>query len=182
MADLSVRPALPDDAPALGRIHAANFLDTLACGLGELPAGLAEELDPELFVEQWRAAITAPPSAKHRVVTALAEARVVGFAAIAPTEQLYEDATGSTGPEAEVVALEVGAGDRRLGHGSRLLATATDILRATGAGAVQVWCVPEDEARVRFLVSAGFQPRGVRRRYDVAGASLTENAWYALLD
>lgn len=182
MADLSVRPALADDAPALGRLHAANFLATLACGLGDVPAELAAELSPQLFERQWGAAITQPPSAKHRVLTALSGARVVGFAALAPTEQLYEDETGSTGPEAEIVALEVAPADRRLGHGSRLLAAATDILRATGADAVQTWCVPEDEARTRFLMSAGFQPRGVRRRYEVAGHTLTENAWYARLD
>ena len=176
MADVSVRPALPEDAPIIGAIHAANFSYLIRIGSGE-----TIHLDPSSFEDQWAEAIEEPPSAKHRTIVALDDSRVVGFAAIAPTEELIPDADGDDGPPAEIVALEVEIGDRRKGHASRLLAACADILRQTGATSVQFCCVDGDTSREKFLTTAGFQPRGVRRTYDLGGGMLTENAWHATL-
>lgn len=176
MADVSVRPALPEDAHAVGHVHAATFAAVIEAGIGE-----PFQIDPSTFEAQWGRAISTPPSAKHRILVALEGVRVVGFAALAPTEQLIPDADGDKGPAAEIVALEIAEDKRREGHGSRLLAACADILRQTGAESVQAWCVAGDETRERFLISAGFAPRGVRRSYDVGGSTLTENAWHAAL-
>lgn len=176
MADVSVRPALSNDAQRIGSIHAENFAAMIRVGSGE-----SVTMDSSSFEEQWGAAIAEPPSAKHRVLVALEDLRVVGFAALAPTEELIPDADGDEGPPAEIVALEVAMEDRRQGHASRLLAACADILRQTGASGVQMWCVAGDEPRERFLVAAGFAPRGVRRTYEIGTGTITENAWYAAL-
>lgn len=176
MADVSVRPALSEDAPIIGRIHADNFAAMIRIGSGETIT-----MDSAPFEAQWREAIDSPPSAKHRMLVALEDTRVVGFAALAPTEELIPDADGSEGPPAEIIALEVSRSDRRQGHASRLLAACVDILRQTGADGVQIWCVEGDEPRERFLVAAGFHPRGVRRSYEIGDGTITENAWHATL-
>lgn len=174
MADLSVRPALPEDAHAIAVIHAANFAALLKLGSGEEVI-----MDPGSFETQWLDAIEDPPSAKHRILVALEDTRVVGFAAIAPVEEPIPDADGDEGPPAEILALEVAREDRRKGHASRLLAACADILRQTGADSVQIWCVSGDKPREGFLESAGFGQRGVRRGYEIGTGTITENAWYA---
>ncbi|UNX55926.1 GNAT family N-acetyltransferase [Georgenia sp. TF02-10] len=90
-ADVSVRPALPEDAAALGDVHARTMRASLAAGLGtELPATVRSALDPAVLAAAWGQAITDPPGPGYRVLTALAGAEVVGFAAIAPAEEEVE--------------------------------------------------------------------------------------------
>lgn len=169
-ADLSVRPSLAEDAGHLGRIQVAAWRAALT---GVLPAEVLDGLDAEEFASAWRSAITSPPSAKHRMLTACAGPEVVGFAALAPAPQSRE--TG------EIVALEVDPAHVRAGHGSRLLAACTDILRATSASHVRAWAVEGDHARADFLADAGMEPLGIRRVLDVAGTRVSEDAWSAVL-
>lgn len=165
-ADVSVRPALPDDAPALGQIQVQAWQ---AIHGQRLPGAVLDDLDPEQFAAAWHDAIVHPPSAKHRVLTACAGPRVVGFAALAPGVE--DDPTG------EVVELAVDAGALRQGHGSRLLAACTDVLTSTGARQARTWVVADDTGREEFLASAGFGPIGVRRVLNVGDTEVTEHAW-----
>ncbi len=138
-----------------------------------LPAEVLAGLEADRFAAAWRAAIDTPPSAKHRMLTACDGAEVVGFAALAPAPQTQE--TG------EIVALEVDPAHIRAGHGSRLLAACTDILRATAASHVRAWAIEGDDARADFLAAAGMEPLGIRRVLDVPGSRVHELAWSAVL-
>ncbi|HLS62263.1 MAG TPA: GNAT family N-acetyltransferase [Ruania sp.] len=169
-ADVSVRPSLPEDAPLLGQIQVAAWRAALT---EVLPAEVLTGLEAERFAEAWRSAIDSPPSAKHRMLTACDGAEVVGFAALAPAPQTQE--TG------EIVALEVDPDHARAGHGSRLLAACTDILRATAASHVRAWAIDGDHARADFLSASGMEPLGIRRVLDVAGSRVHELAWSAVL-
>ncbi|UFU04184.1 GNAT family N-acetyltransferase [Ruania suaedae] len=169
-ADVSVRPSVASDAPALGRIQAQAWRSAHA---GTLPVTALNDLDEDDLARAWRSAITSPPSAKHRMLTACDGPTVVGFAALAPAP-----GTEETG---EVVALEVDPEHVRAGHGSRLLAACTDILRKTGASHVRAWTIEGDQVRADFLTTAGLEPIGVRRVLDVAGSQVREEAWSALL-
>ncbi|MHB1063382.1 MAG: GNAT family N-acetyltransferase [Georgenia sp.] len=202
-ADYSVRPATADDARLLGNIHARTLRATLAAGTGkELAPEVAGLIDARALGESWAAAITAPPTPRHRVLTALAGRVIVGFAAYAPAEvavpvepgeaavpvepgQAGAGAAtaepGGAGAVAEILALEVPAEYGRRGHGSRLLAACADLLREQGARRVQTWAVQGDDARTRFLDQAGFAPAGLRRTLDVGGTPVTESCWYAEL-
>lgn len=187
-ADYSVRPSTTDDARLLGKIHARTLRATLAAGTGaELGPEIAGMIDARALGESWAAAIAAPPTPRHRVLTALAGPVVVGFAAYAPAEVAVdvEPADESAAPDdgsrdvAEILALEVPAEYGRRGHGSRLLAACADLLRDQGVRRVQTWAVQGDEARTRFLSQAGFAPAGLRRTLDVGGTPVTEICWYA---
>jgi GNAT superfamily N-acetyltransferase len=198
VSDVSVRPALPEDAALLGDLHARTLRATLPAGTGaELTPQVAAAIDPAALAAAWSGAISSPPSPGHRVLSALAGGRVVGFAAFAPaTAAVVPDVvsgpedpdTGSTadahlpapsGPVAEILALEVPAAHARQGHGSRLLAACADLLREQGVSRVQVWAVDGDESRARFLAQAGFAPAGLRRRLAVGDAQVVESCWYA---
>ena len=179
MPDVSVRPALPQDADRIGMIHAATMRQATEAGLhGSLPPGVAAAFHQDHFVRLWRQAITAPPTPLHRVLTALEGNTVVGFAALAPAEPL-PGAPDEVARAAEVIALEVEVARR--GHGSRLLAAAADVARAQPASPVLAWGGRGGGARARFLSGAGFAPLGARRAFDVGGAELVQVAWWATL-
>ncbi len=169
-ADVSVRPAIEQDAPALGEIQVQAWRNLHA---ERLPSHVLAALDAEQFASAWRIAITSPPSPKHRVLTACSGPHVAGFAALAPGAQ--DDPTG------EVVELAVGDDYVRNGHGSRLLAACTDILTSTGAKQARIWVAEGDDARDGLVRAAGFGPIGVKRVLDVAGEQVTEHAWAAQL-
>ncbi len=166
-ADVSVRPSLAEDSPFLGEIQVSAWRSA-----GLLPSHVLDAADPQTFARSWAEAIAAPPTAKHRMLTACDGPAVVGFAALAPADE-------NTG---EIVVLEVHPDFVRKGHGSRLLAACTDILRTTGASHVRTWVLSTDSERAAFLIAAGLAPLGVRRRLDVQGTEVIEEAYGAEFD
>lgn len=169
-ADVSVRPGIAEDARAIAAIQAGAWRDAY---VDVLPAEALASLDVDAMQATWHAALTQPPSARHRMFTACAGPVVVGFAALAPAPD-----APTTG---EVVALEVSPARRGDGHGSRLLAACADVLRQTNAAAIRTWVLTSDERRGEFLRSAGLAPSGLRRTLDVLGTQVTEEAWGAAL-
>lgn len=158
-ADRSVRVAWADDAEAIGAVQANAWRHSYA---DALPAELLAELDPAALAGHWRAAVTAPPTAKHRVLVALERNTVVGFAATAPAED--PDAAPTDG---EVVAFHVEPQSLGQGHGSRLLAAVVDTLRADGFTRAVTWQVVGDDALRAFLEPAGWMPDGAHRTLDL---------------
>lgn len=154
-AAVSVRPAVAADAPAIGAVQARAWRQAYR---ELLPGPVLAELTADRFADAWRPAITDPPSPRHRVLVACSGDFVVGFAAVAPRAD--RDAAPGDG---ELVELLVDPAHQGGGHGSRLLAAATDTLRETGALTVAVWTPVADEARLAFLGAAGLQPDGARR-------------------
>ena len=146
-ADNSVRPAVVEDAEAIGSIHLQAMKTELAGVLENPSPALLASLKREQFTRTWKESIANPPDGRHMVLTAIAGAKVVGFAALAPAEDLSEATSLPDGPaplqehpaEAQIVALEVADSERGKGHGSRLLAACADMLGRTGAKRVQVF-------------------------------------------
>lgn len=174
-ADVSVRPAIPGDQDALARVQLAAWRGSHSALLGE---AVLAALEPAALADRWRAAIDSPPGPGYRVLVALDGPLVVGLASIAPIR-------GDEPAGGEILALEVLPESRRAGHGSRLLAAAVDLLRDDGATWVRTWVLGADEARERFLASAGLGPDGVERVL-ASGAGtphddVVERAWSALL-
>src|SRR5437773_9347384 len=88
MADVSVRPAAPDDAAELGRIQ----VDTWRTAYRDVvPAAVLDGLSVEHAQGSWAGAISTPPSARHHVLVALEKERRVGFVAIGPADDLEAD-------------------------------------------------------------------------------------------
>lgn len=157
-ADVSARPAVPGDESAIAAIQLAAWRGWMGEAVSALPSDEIES--------QWAAAIRTPPSRKHRVFVATDGPRVVGFAALAPTE---------------IIALEVAPESRRQGHGSRLLAACVDTLRIANADEVRAWALEGDEAREAFLSGAGLGVGGVRRVLEGPDGELAERMWRASL-
>ena len=121
MADASVRPATAADAADIARIQA-----TVWAGVhSDLPAAVLEAVGSAEAAEQWAMAATDPPSPRHRVLTALAGERVVGFAALAPAS----DPDTIPSLDGDLLALCVDPAETGRGHGSRLVNAAADLAR-----------------------------------------------------
>ncbi|WP_324653278.1 GNAT family N-acetyltransferase [Georgenia sp. H159] len=172
-ADVSVRPATPEDAPL---VTALQLRAWRARGL--VTDELLAAIDTSSVTTQWHSAITDPPSSRHRVLTAVAGADVVGFLACAPATDVPLPDTAGDEP-VEVLTLEVDTSRTREGHGSRLLAACADLAREVGGTALVTWAAQDDDARTRFLSTAGFAPAGPRRVLDAAGTEVVESCWFA---
>lgn len=97
------------------------------------------------------------------------------------------DSSGSDDPAeeapvraVEVTALGVSPARQREGHGSRLLAAASDLAREAGAQVLLVWAVTGDESLTSFLDAVGMRPTASRRELPV-GEGITEVCWAAVL-
>ena len=162
MPDVSVRPAVADDAPALARIQAAVWAHVHRADLP--PEVLASVGSPDA-VAQWRSAAAEPPSGRHRVLTATDDGRVVGFAAVAPSS----DADTVPSLDSELVALVVDPPAQGAGHGSRLVNAVADVSREDGVHHLHAWLADTEGDLRRFLEGAGWGPDGAARELDLVG-------------
>jgi GNAT superfamily N-acetyltransferase len=159
-ADGSVRLATSDDAATIAKIQA----DALRLNYSELlPAAAVAEFDLAAATNGWSAAISGPPSARHRVFVAVDLAGVVGFGASAPAT----DADLNPESDAELPAFHVAPGHTRLGHGSRLMAAIVDHAHDDGISQLVMWVFAADDPMRMFLRDNGWEPDGSTRDLDV---------------
>lgn len=165
-ADVSVRPAVPEDAPEIARIQLAAWAHALG-------RAAVAGMDQEAVSEQWREAIAASDR-RSRVLTALAGARAVGFAASTPARRTDGTSEGQQDWTVEIIALEIDAAHRRAGHGSRLVAATADLARERGGRRIAAWAMRTDEARLAFLTGAGLAEAGLARTLAIPGGEVEE--------
>jgi len=198
-----VREATSADLEAIGRVHAAAMLASLRAAYtaahdAPLPAGVEAMVAPPVIAAGWEQAVLSPPSPAHRVLVAVGEGgEVVGLVGVAPSPDGAD--TANTAGEADGHTVDAGAGavpaasrgmeitalgvapeQQRRGHGSRLLAAATDQARTQGAGMLLVWAVRGDESLDGFLRGAGLTRTGSFRELPV-GQGVIEDCWAAVL-
>jgi GNAT superfamily N-acetyltransferase len=177
MADVSVRPARPDDADEIGRIQVLTWRTAYAA---ILPAPILESLSEADAAAAWAAAIATPPSPRHHVLIAQEQQWRVGFVALGPAEDLEAD---DPEPERTVALAPILVEPRwgRRGHGSRLLAAAVDHARADGMTRAVAWIPEGDTPSREFLLSAGWAPDGLARALDTGAGELREIRLHTLL-
>jgi GNAT superfamily N-acetyltransferase len=161
----SVRLAWPTEAASIAELQRRAWAD-------QLPADLAEVMLSQLSVEEmtaaWLAAITRPPRSSYRVLVAVDQERVVGFATTVPSP----DDDADQGRDGEVEQFVVDPVAQHRGHGSRLLNACADTLRADGFGRASWWAAATDDALRRFLTAAGWAADGASREIGVDDGSI----------
>jgi GNAT superfamily N-acetyltransferase len=177
VADVSVRPARPEDAAEVGRIQVETWRIAYT---QVLPEPVLEELTETAAGEAWTAAITAPPSPRHHVLVAVEGRWLVGFVALAPAEDLEAD-DPEPATTATIAPILVEPRWGRRGHGSRLLAAAADHARADGMTRMIAWIPEADSVSREFLLSAGWAPDGLARALDTGAGELREIRLHALI-
>jgi ribosomal protein S18 acetylase RimI-like enzyme len=164
-ADVSVRIAWADDAPAIAELQLRSWREKYA---GLLPAD-ALPGDVDAAAAAWRASLTRPGDARNRVLVALERNRVVGFAVCSPAADPDCDPIA----DAELAELTVDAADRGRGHGSRLLQAAAETLAADRFRRAVLWVLAGDDAMRSFVTGAGWAPDGAHRELDLDGSGTT---------
>ena len=165
-----VRPARSGDAGDIARIQLATWRTAYR---RMFPAHILANLDEAYLARGWDEAIQAPPSPQHRVLIAVdqgeSEAPVVGFAAAGPADEQALAPEEPPLPQtcAAVTDLLVEPRWGRRGHGSRLLSAAVDLWREDGFTHAVAWAYEQDQAMLKFLSSAGWEPDGAGRALDV---------------
>jgi GNAT superfamily N-acetyltransferase len=163
-ADVSVRIAWVDDAPAIARVQLRTWPELYA-GLvpaEAIPSGPEAE---EAAAAAWAASLQKPGDARNRVLVALERNRVVGFAITGPASDPDRDPVA----DAELRELTVDPDERGKGHGSRLLQAAADTMAADRFGHAVTWVVAGDDALLSFLTSAGWGTDSAHRELDLDG-------------
>lgn len=155
MADVSVRPARPEDAERVARVQLTTWAAAYSSFLPEAALAVPEEQAAAL----WLRAIELPPTAQHRVLVAMDEAELVGFAASGPADDDDIDAM-------ELGTLLVEPKWGRRGHGSRLLAATVDHWREDDARTAVAWVWERDGASRSFLTDGGWAADGAIRGLD----------------
>lgn len=164
-ADVSCRVAWADDAPAIARLQ----IRVREQDLGALLPAEALAVDPEAAEAAWRQALTRSPDARIRVLVALERNRVVGFAITSPATDPDTDPV----VDAELMEFTIDPGERRSGHGSRLLQAAVDTMAADRFHRAVLWTIATDETMRGFLTSAGWAPDTAHRELDLDGTGAT---------
>jgi GNAT superfamily N-acetyltransferase len=151
-ASESVRLAWPSEAREIADLQRRAW-STQPPGLAE---ALLDAIDALSMTEAWHAAIVRPPQARCRVLVAVENRRVVGFATTVPGQ----DADLDDAEDGQLDELEVDPQARHRGHGSRLLNASIDTLRADGFRRAFCWISTTDDVRRMFLLDAGWATDG----------------------
>lgn len=157
MADVSVRPARPQDAERVARVQLSTWRTAYAALLP--PEALA--LPEEQVAAVWLNAVEAP-APRSRLLVAMDGPELVGFAASTPDAEV-EGAV-------ELSALLVEPRWGRRGHGARLLAASVEHWRGDGFALAVSWAFAGDPATRTFLTSAGWEADGAVRGLDTGAA------------
>jgi ribosomal protein S18 acetylase RimI-like enzyme len=162
-----VRAARASDVPGLARVQIASWQESFA---GLVPEAVIAELASDeavgQFTERWLAAVSSPPTSKHRVHVAIAkpgEPEILGFAASGPAtdEDLWP------GTDGELYELHVLPSVAAEGHDGRLLNAVADTFAEDGFSTGYTWALAGDAIRLGFLEQAGWAPDGSRTNLDM---------------
>lgn len=164
-ADVSVRVAWADDAPAIADLQLRAWREMYA---DVVPAASLPS-DVETAAAAWRESFTAPKDARNRVMVALERNRVVGFAITSPASDPDCDPVA----DAELAELTVDPAERGRGHGSRLLQACVETMQADRFSRAVLWALASDDALRAFLTGAGWAPDTAHRELDLDGEGTT---------
>lgn len=161
-ADVSVRVAWADDAPAMAAVQVRTWREQYG---DLLPADVLDSLDPDAIAAGWQQALAKPPDARNRVLVALERNLVTGFAVTGPATDPDCDQVA----DGEVTDITVDPEKRHAGHGSRLVQACADTLRADRFTRAVTWLPATADDLRSFLTEAGWAPDGAHRTLDLTG-------------
>jgi len=172
----TVRPAEPDDAPALGRLHIRAWP---AAYRGLMPDDYLDGLDPAERGQMWARALTSPGTDVSRfVVCAAGRGDPVGFAIVGPVRE-----SDSEHPRlGELYAINLDPESWGQGMGRLLLSAATEELRRRRFADAVLWVATGNTRARRFYEAAGWFADGTERTDNSFGPPVDETRYRRELD
>jgi GNAT superfamily N-acetyltransferase len=162
-----IRPATPEDAGAIGTMHAEAWAETYP---GLVPAELLAEMsDPALRRAAWARNLAAP-LLPGGIFVAEETGQLLGFIAVC---RAREEALGAAG---EVSGLYLLRRAQRRGIGRALLATGAARLLAEGIATAGAWALDANAPARAFYAATGAVP-GTRQTGYRGDHAIQETAW-----
>ncbi len=165
-----MRPATPDDAWSIARVHVAAWRDTYA---GLLPAGLLAGLRAEDREPRWRAVLRGDADPQEVAVWE-AGGLVAGFACVGPSR---DDRLLGQELDGEVRAIYVLRAAQGAGGGRALLSWAASTLQARGHRGMGLWVLAGNRPARAFYERMGGRLVVGETPCEVAGVPTTEVAY-----
>lgn len=163
LSGMILRPATPDDAMAVARVHVRSWR---AAYRNLLPDAYLDQLRPEDRAPHYDFATTDPR--RPRTVVAEEEGAVLGFATTAPSRDADAAEAG------ELYALYVDPDQWGKGYGVALIAAARRTLFESGHRIAILWVLEGNRRADRFYRADGWLPDGTRRTDTVWGIEVSE--------
>ncbi|HEY3406608.1 MAG TPA: GNAT family N-acetyltransferase [Propionicimonas sp.] len=157
----SVRLALPAEAASIAAVQRRGWTQTMPV---DVAGEVLSSVDLDGMAERWEQAILRPPLAQFRVLVAIGDERVVGFAAVGPSD----DPDAEAGEDGVVAEFVIDPQAQRRGHGSRLLNACVDTLKADAFVRATWWVHATDDVLRRFLTGAGWAADGAHTEVAVS--------------
>jgi len=156
MSDAVIRPARPDDAPALADLAQGTFIDTFVDGFAipYPPADLAAFLDSSLSAEATARKMAEPGAAWW---VAERDGSLLAFANAGPNTLPHPEARTS---HMELRRLYVSKGAQGLGLGTRLLDVALEWMEANGDGPLWIGVWSGNVKAQKLYAAYGFEKAG----------------------
>ena len=162
--EIAVRPAGPDDAATIARLHVDSWRATYR---GIVDDAYLDALDVRARSAVWDERL-ADPAPAMRTLVAETDGRVVGFATTGPSRD--DDAAPRT---AEVQAIYVTPDAWGTGAGRALMNAAIDVLGGA-YDRVTLWVLQDNTSARRFYERAGFTADGATTTARIGDADLPE--------
>jgi GNAT superfamily N-acetyltransferase len=171
-AIVSIRPAMPQDAPAIAKVHVDSWAATYA---NVFPTKVFEEYSLPVRERMWqRTVLAARTQAEPRTEVLVAEraARLIGFVSLGP----FREAQGVQGEpgRGELNAIYLDPASMRQGIGSQLFAAGREWLRAAGFSEMRLWVISGNPALAFYRAQGGTLVE--EKTFEVHGVTLGERS------
>ncbi len=147
---MKARPAVPDDAVAIARVHVASWN---AAYRGVIADAALDSLTEEGLAPEWRGAVE---GTEAEVAVVEVDAKVAGYSRYGPARD--DDLDPETTAEVYGFYLHPAVWGR--GAGRTLMEHVKDDLRSQGFGEACLWVVQVNERAQAFYRALGFAPDG----------------------
>jgi ribosomal protein S18 acetylase RimI-like enzyme len=166
MIEFLIRPAHPDDAPGIARVHVDSWRTTYK---GIIPDTILDNLSYEARTRQWRIGLSNP------------NRKIFDYVAVDPSDQIVGFVNGGTersgDPEykGELYAIYLLKEVQGQGLGRRLMLTLVERLVQEGYTNMLLWVLAANPARKFYEKMGGHV---LRSRYEDFGGTMLEEVAY----
>ena len=161
---MTIRPASPEDAPAIAHIHVASWQATYP---GLVPKRYLDSLDPDEFAARWRDRLLNDTGVT--ICVAEIDRALIGFASGGPLRRPIHHVDG------ELYAIYLLPSMQRKGAGRALVTHIEDDFRKQGRSYILAWVLRDNPATAFYQRLGGSVV--AEDTVEIGGASLAEIAY-----
>jgi GNAT superfamily N-acetyltransferase len=144
--DPFVRPAIPDDAEGIAKVHVKGWQEAY---VGHLPQHVLDRQSVPARLRMWQGLLQEPPSNRWTFVAIDPGAGIVGFVGGVRAKPVM------FGPAFKVPVLYVLQSHLRRGLGRKLMHALGGGMAPHGSGPVALWCLASNQAARAFYEAVG---------------------------